>query len=234
MVNRKLLLYAAKVKADLFEAVILKYLLFLANLAFVWLSAWTVENVLKIGESHSFSKIAIFIPAVIIIALIRFFINIRSSQNVFNIARKVQTDIRQDIYNKVLDLEIEYLEKSGTSSLVSITVEGVEMLEVYFARYLPQLFYSVTVPFVLFAFLFNIEWKAPLVMILSVWLIPVSIIFFMKKAQKIMQNFWNTYENMSKDFLENIQGLVTLKLYNRDSDISEIMRENSEIFRNSA
>lgn len=229
MINKKLLSYASVVKKELFEAVFLKYALFLLNLTLVWISAWLIEGMFS--ENDPGERVVFFITVAVAIAVLRFLINLRISSTGFKISTKVQTRIRRDIYDKVLDLELEYIEKSGTSSLVSLAVEGVEMLEVYFARYLPQLFYSLTVPFVLFAVLFNLEWRAPLVMLLSVPLIPISIIFFMKKAKRIMKSFWNTYEGMSSDFLENVQGLVTLKLYNRDVDISVKMRENAEKFR---
>lgn len=227
MINKKLLSYASVVKKELFEAVFLKYALFLLNLTLVWVSAWLIDGMFSEKEPD----VIVFISSAVVIAVLRFLINLRISGTGFKISTKVQTKIRQDIYDKVLDLELEYIEKSGTSSLVSLAVEGVEMLEVYFARYLPQLFYSLTVPFVLFAILFNLEWRAPLIMLLSVPLIPISIIFFMKKAKKIMKSFWNTYEVMSRDFLENVQGLVTLKLYNRDADRSAQMKENAENFR---
>lgn len=232
MINKKLLLYAAKVKAGLIEAVILKYILFASNLLFVWFGAKTVETLLQSGDKGKlFSELAVFAAVAASVAVIRCLINIEEARNSFRTAAKVQTDIRNDIYGKILDLGIGYLDKADSSSLVSLAVEGVEMLEVYFARYLPQLFYSMTVPFVLFAILFSFDRAAPSVMVASVWLIPVSIVFFMKKAKKIMRNFRNTYEEMSGDFLENIQGLTTLKLYNRDGDVSEIMAKNSEIFR---
>lgn len=232
MINRKLLLYAAKVKAGLIEAVILKYILFASNLLFVWFGAKTVETLLQSGDKSKLaSELAVFAAVAASVAVIRCLINIEEARNSFRTAAKVQTDIRNDIYGKILDLGIGYLDKADSSSLVSLAVEGVEMLEVYFARYLPQLFYSMTVPFVLFAILFNFDRVSPTVMVASVWLIPVSIVFFMQKAKKIMRNFRNTYEEMSGNFLENIQGLTTLKLYNRDGDVSEIMAKNSEIFR---
>ncbi len=232
MINKKLLLYAAKVKAGLIEAVILKYILFASNLLFVWFGAKTVETLMQSGDKGELaSNLAVFAAVAASVAVIRCLINIEEARNSFRTAVKVQTDIRNDIYGKILDLGIGYLDKADSSSLVSLAVEGVEMLEVYFARYLPQLFYSMTVPFVLFAILFSFDRAAPSVMVASVWLIPVSIVFFMKKAKKIMRNFRNTYEEMSGNFLENIQGLTTLKLYNRDGDVSEIMAKNSEIFR---
>ena len=222
--------YALTVKKELAEAVLLKYALFLLNITFIWISAWTIEGLFR-DAADIVGRVQIFAVAALAVAVLRFVTSMRISRTGFNISGKVQTRIRKDIYEKLLDLELGYIEKSGTSSLVSLTVEGVEMLEVYFARYLPQLFYSLTVPFVLFAILFRLDWKAPLIMFLAVPLIPFSIIFFMKKAKRIMQNFWNTYEGMSKEFLENIQGLVTLKLCNMDADRSLKMRENAESFR---
>lgn len=230
MINKKLLKYAAKVKSELCIAVILKYVFFFANLLFVFAAASLLESVLK-GNADSSERLSFFIAAALIAAVTRFLASLCTSRNTFAITKKVQNAIRKDIYAKILDLGAGYLEKSGTSQLVSLAIEGVEMLEVYFAHYLPQFLYSVTVPFILFAILFKISISAPTAMLLSVWLIPVSIVFFMKRAKKTMQRFRNTYEELYGSFLENIQGLVTLKLCNRDGDVSENMRKNSETFR---
>lgn len=230
MINKKLLKYAAKVKSELCIAVILKYVLFFANLLFVFAAASLLESVLEENTDTS-ERLQFFIVAALIAAVARFLASIGTNRNTFAITKKVQNAIRSDIYAKILDLGAGYLEKSGTSQLVSLAIEGVEMLEVYFAHYLPQFLYSVTVPFILFAILFKISISAPTAMLLSVWLIPVSIVFFMKRAKKTMQRFRNTYEELYGSFLENIQGLVTLKLCNRDGDVSENMRKNSETFR---
>lgn len=230
MIDKKLLTYAKEVKSELFLAVVFKYILFSLNVALIVSASWMIDQIFR-ERIVDKKELFIFAFIVVSIAILRVIVHRISSTNGFVIATKVQTKIRKKIYDKTLELELGYLEKSGTSSLVSLSVEGVEMLEVYFARYLPQLFYSLTVPFLLFTILMNIDITSPLVMLLSVPLIPISIIFFMKSAKKTMVKFWGSYEALSGEFLENIQGLVTLKLYSKDREKSDEMKSNSEQFR---
>lgn len=133
MINKKLLKYAAKVKSELCIAVILKYLFFFANLLFVFAAASLLESVLKVNADSS-ERLSFFIAAALIAAVTRFLASLCTSRNTFAITKKVQNAIRSDIYVKILDLGAGYLEKSGTSQLVSLAIEGVEMLEVYFGK----------------------------------------------------------------------------------------------------
>ncbi len=230
MIHRELLSYLTFVKKEMVFAVLYKYLLFFLNLSTVLASAWLLERIIT-GKTVDSFFFGLFIFFMVCSALLRFVIHRFLSQNGFRIAKTIQTTLRKDIYNKILELELGYLESSGTSSLVSLAIEGVELLEVYFARYLPQLFYSMSVPFVLFMILANISFTASSVMLLAVPLIPLSIIFFIRRAEKSMSSFWKGYEDLAADFLESIQGLVTLKLANRDADKAAELNSDAETFR---
>ena len=120
---------------------------------------------------------------------------------------KVKQTLREKIYSKLLNLGISYREKFSTSEVVQISMEGVDQLEVYFGRYLPQFFYSVISPIILFAVLSTISVKASLILILCVPLIPISIILIVKIAKKILKKYWGSYSNLGELFLENLQGL---------------------------
>ena len=134
MINKKLLKYAAKVKSELCIAVILKYVFFFANLLFVFAAASLLESVLEGNAPDTSERLRFFIGAALIAAVTRFLASLCTSRNTFAITKKVQNAIRSDIYVKILDLGAGYLEKSGTSQLVSLAIEGVEMLEVYFGK----------------------------------------------------------------------------------------------------
>lgn len=139
--------------------------------------------------------------------------------------------LRDVIYRKLLKLGLDYTSVESTSAIVQVSVEGVEQLEVYFGRYLPQFFYSLLVPVTLFVFMSFISVKAALVFMLSVPLIPISIIAIMKIAKRILKDYWKSYSDLGGTFLENLQGLTTLKVFNIDEERHEKMNLEAEKFR---
>lgn len=139
--------------------------------------------------------------------------------------------LRARLYEKALRLGISYSDKVSTSEIIQLSVEGIEQLEIYFGKYLPQLFYSIAAPISLFAALSFISLKSALVLLLCVPLIPASIMLVMKHAGKIFKRYWGKYVNLGDDFLENIQGLTTLKIYDADEYKNDQMNQTAENFR---
>ena len=139
--------------------------------------------------------------------------------------------LRDLIYKKLLKLGTEYTSLESTSAVVQVSVEGIEKLEIYFGKYLPQFFYSVLVPVTLFVFMSFISFKSALVFILCVPIIPMSIIAIMKIAKKILKDYWKSYSDLGGTFLENLQGLTTLKVFNIDEERHKKMNVESESFR---
>ena len=145
---------------------------------------------------------------------------------------EVRKGLRSKIYQKLLDLGVNYKDTISTSSTVQISVDGVEALEIYFGRYLPQLFYSLLAPLTLFVVVAPISFKAAVVLLICVPLIPVSIIAVMKFAKKLLGKYWGIYTNLGDSFLENLHGLTTLKIYDLDAEKNEEMNKEAENFRN--
>lgn len=143
----------------------------------------------------------------------------------------VKCILREQIYKKLLRLGAAYREKVSTSEVVQMTAEGVEQLETYFGRYLPQLFYSMLAPLTLFVILSFVDWKASLVLLICVPLIPVSIVAVQKFAKRLLNKYWGIYTELGDSFLENLQGLTTLKIYQADERKAEEMDEESQRFR---
>ncbi|OPF54478.1 cysteine ABC transporter ATP-binding protein [Clostridium baratii] len=143
----------------------------------------------------------------------------------------VKVKLRDMIYEKLLNLGLDYNKNLSTSSIVQSAIEGVEALEIYFGKYLSQLFYSLLAPITLFFVISFISFKAAVVFILCVPLIPISIIAIMKFAKRLLKNYWNNYSNLGETFLENLQGLTTLKVFNIDEIRHKKMNEEAEGFR---
>ena len=174
------------------------------------------------------------LSAVVIITIllcVRYLCNILYAKFSSAASATARVTLRDLIYQKLLRLGTGYTKVESTSAVVQVAVEGIEQLEIYFGKYLSQFFYSLLVPVTLFIFMSFISFKAALVFILSVPLIPISIIAIMKIAKRILKDYWKSYSNLGGTFLENLQGLTTLKVYNMDQERHEKMNVEAENFR---
>ncbi len=147
-------------------------------------------------------------------------------------SRTVKLVLRGKIYDKLLRLGTSYREHASTAELVQESVEGVEQLESYFGLYVPQFFYAFIAPVSLF-FLFGLSgsWTVAAVLLICVPLIPGTIMMVQKIAKKILAKYWGQYTQLGSTFLENLQGMTTLKAYQADSFKNEEMNRESEQFR---
>lgn len=144
----------------------------------------------------------------------------------------VKRVLREKIFDKLLRLGSSYNEQIATSQVVQLATEGVEQLETYFGKYIPQLFYSLLAPVTLFAVLAFVSVKAATVLLICVPLIPVSIVAVQKFAKKLLNKYWGIYTELGDSFLENLQGLTTLKIYKADEMKAVQMDEEAQRFRN--
>ena len=144
----------------------------------------------------------------------------------------VKRVLREKIFDKLLRLGSSYNEQIATSQVVQLATEGVEQLETYFGQYIPQLFYSLLAPVTLFVVLAFVSVKAAAVLLICVLLIPVSIVAVQKFAKKLLNKYWGIYTELGDSFLENLQGLTTLKIYKADEMKARQMDEEAQRFRN--
>ena len=146
-------------------------------------------------------------------------------------SRAVKKTLRRLIYEKLLRLGTSYREQVQTSEAVQVAVEGVDQLETYFGAYLPQFFYAMLAPVTLFAVLSRVSLPAAVVLLVCVPLIPVSIAAVQTWAKKLLGKYWGQYTALGDTFLENLQGLTTLKIYQADAFKHQEMNEQAEQFR---
>lgn len=149
----------------------------------------------------------------------------------YHASRNVKRTLRGLIYQKVLALGSSYMEHVPTAEVVQLAGEGVEQLETYFGNYLPQLFYALLAPITLFMVVNRISPKVAWVLLLCVPLIPISIIVVQKIAKKLLSKYWGQYAALGDHFLENLQGLTTLKIYQADEARHQMMNQEAEYFR---
>ena len=163
--------------------------------------------------------------------ILRFVCDRGASHASYRASVDVKRILRDKIYEKLLRLGAAYREKTATSEVVQMAAEGVEQLETYFGKYLSQLFYSLLAPVTLFAVLSFVSWKASLVLLVCVPLIPISIVAVQKFAKRLLNKYWGIYTELGDSFLENLQGLTTLKIYRSDEKKAAEMDEESQRFR---
>ena len=184
-----------------------------------------LNNTLTI--SHLKSKFLLLLGVIVI----RYTCERMSARTSYLASVDVKRILREKIYDKMLKLGASYNEYVSSSEVVQVSTEGVEQLETYFSKYLPQLFYSLIAPITLFIILSRVNLKASLVLLICVPLIPMSIVTVQKFAKKLLSNYWSTYTGLGDSFLENLQGLTTLKIYQADKMKAEEMDQESEKFR---
>ena len=166
-----------------------------------------------------------------VVIMVRFLCERMAAKASYMASVDVKHVLREKIYDKMLRLGASYKEQVSTSEVVQVCAEGVEQLETYFGRYLPQLFYSLLAPLTLFVVLSFVSLKASLVLLICVPLIPMSIVFVQKIAKKLLNKYWGIYTGLGDSFLENLQGLTTLKIYQADERKAKEMDKESEHFR---
>lgn len=149
----------------------------------------------------------------------------------FMASTNVKRKLRELIYEKLMHLGASYRDTVATSEAVQISTEGVDQLEIYFGKYVPQFFYSMLAPLTLFVIVGTMSFKVAIVLLLCVPLIPVSIVAVQKFAKRLLAKYWGTYTELGDSFLENLQGLTTLKIYQADERYAKKMDEEAERFR---
>ena len=147
------------------------------------------------------------------------------------LGRKVKKDLRERTYDKILRLGVKSTDGMSMAGLTQVSMEGIEQLDLYYSTYLPQFFFSMIAPFILFAICVGIDWRTSLVLLACVPLIPVSIVAVSKYAKKIFAKYWGKYTSMGDGFLDSVQGLKELKIFMADAARQIKMNENAEEFR---
>lgn len=174
---------------------------------------------------------AVFSVIAIMAVAVRFFCAIGASRMGFLSSKKVKKTLREAIYTKLLKLGAAYKEQIKTSEIVQVAVEGVDQLETYFGAYLPQFFYAMLAPLTLFLVLLRVNIPSAVVLFVCVPLIPAAIAAVQTWAKKLLSKYWGQYTALGDTFLENLQGLTTLKIYQADAFKNKEMNEESGKFR---
>ena len=147
------------------------------------------------------------------------------------IGEKIKKDLREKTYNKILKLGEKETKDMSLAGLTQVSMEGIEQLDLYYSMYLPQFFFSLISPVILFLICVGIDWRVACVLLLCVPLIPLSIVMVSKYAKRIFNKYWGKYTSMGDSFLDSIQGLKELKIFEADEKQHEYINKSAEEFR---
>ncbi len=229
MINKRLIGIVPESKKHIQKTVLFQWLGLLGNIATTLAVTWLL-GLLYLGKAeyrHLIIAAAIALSAMVL----RFFCTKAAAKQSFLASRAVKGRLRQMIYQKLLALGGSYRQHLATSEVVQVAVEGVDQLETYFGSYLPQFFYSMLAPLTLFVVLSFINFPAAVVLLVCVPLIPVTIAAVQTFAKKLLGKYWGEYTALGDTFLENLQGLTTLKIYQTDDLRHAQMNREAEQFR---
>ena len=229
MINKRLIGTVAESKKYIAGNVILQWCSLAANIAMMF-SITNLFAGLYYGSTSSASLWAMAV-VVLLALLIRFLCTTGASRMSYLSSKAVKKTLRERIYEKLLRLGASYNEQVKTSEVVQVAVEGVDQLETYFGAYLPQFFYSMLAPLTLFVVLCFINVPSAIVLLICVPLIPIAIAAVQTWAKKLLSKYWGQYTALGDTFLENLQGLTTLKIYQADEFKNQKMNAEAEKFR---
>ena len=229
MIKTRLVGLLSHAKKYIVYTILWQWLALLSQVIAVFSIAELLEKV--IYGSVTSESVKRTVLTLVLVVVIRFFCERMGARSSYLACVDVKRILREKIYEIMLKLGASYREQVSSSEVVQVSTEGVEQLETYFGKYLPQLFYSLIAPVTLFVILCRVSLKASVVLLICVPLIPISIVVVQKIARKLLNKYWSIYTGLGDSFLENLQGLTALKIYQADQQKADEMDAESQRFR---
>lgn len=229
MFDKRLTAMAPEARGPIIASVLLQWVALLANIAFVVVTGMVAQSFLTGEASPGWQAFLVTVAAAAIaVRIVCLTLAQRAGLRAAAVAKR---EVRMQIYDKLVRMGPAYTESVSTAEAVQVCVEGTEQLEGYFGAYLPQLLYAALAPLTLFACLAPLCLPAAVALLVCVPLIPASIVAIQKIAKRVMGNYWGAYTDLGATFLENLQGLTTLKIFQADQARHEAMNREAERFR---
>ncbi len=229
MIKMRLVRLMGDAKKYIFIQVLWQWLALLSQIVIVFSGASMISGIYAgtLTQENVIRNVVLLLLGI----LFRFFADRKGARASFLASVDVKKVIRETIYDKLLQMGANYRQFVTTADVVQMSTEGVEQLETYFGRYLPQFFYALLAPVTLFVVLAFVDLKVSAILLLFVPLIPMTIVMVQKIAKRLLNKYWGLYTELGDSFLENLQGLTTLKIYGADEKKAEEMDVEAERFR---
>lgn len=229
MINKRLINMVGESKKYIVGNVALQYLSLSANIVMMFSITKLLEDLFYMTVDTKMLTVCAI--SIFVAIIIRFLCTSYSSKMSYLSSKTVKKSLRGLIYKKLLTLGSSYNEKVKTSEVVQVAVEGVDQLETYFGAYLPQFFYAMLAPITLFVVLSFVNILSAVILLVCVPIIPIAIAAVQTWAKKLLAKYWGQYTALGDTFLENLQGLTTLKIYQSDKFKNDEMNVEAEKFR---
>ncbi len=229
MIDKRLLRYFSESKKAIAKVVGLKCLLLVLNSLATGLMVYALR--LFFTESAWQKPLSFAVAGSLIIYLLRFVVAKKEVRLAYGASASVKEKMRTRLFQKLMSFGVYYKERLRSAEAVQIIGEGIDQLEIYFSAYLPQFFYSMIAPIFLFFVIGSMSWTVAIVLLIGVPLIPLAIALIQTFAKKTFAKYWTEYTDVGDEFLENLQGLTTLKIYGTDPYRHRQMEKSAESFR---
>lgn len=233
MLDKELLRLIGENRKYIAHVVVLSVFGLLANLGITASICWAVSLTMQVADGTLDRYVVFAYPGIAAaLAMIVRYVTTRVTGTVREkLSRTAKKDLREKMYQKILTLGVRSAEGMNMAGLTQVAMEGVEQLDLYYSVYLPQFFYAMIAPFILFCVCVWIDWRVALVLIACVPVIPLSIVAVSKYAKKVFAKYWGIYTSMGDTFLDSVQGLKELKIFKADAKKHKQINASAEEFR---
>lgn len=169
--------------------------------------------------------------AIVICAILRFLMMRAEAYFGAEAAERVKLALREQLFNKILAIGPSYSQHISTADVVQSAGEGIEQIQSFFELFLPQLFYAILAPVTLFFIVAPINMPTAVTLLVCAPLIVLIVGMVAMRAARVFKKYWGKYTDMGSVFLDNVQGLETLKTFDADAHAAKKMGEQAEQFR---
>lgn len=169
--------------------------------------------------------------AIVVCAVLRFLMMRAAAYFGAEAAERVKLALREQLFNKMLAIGPSYSQHISTADVVQSAGEGIEQIQSFFELFLPQLFYAILAPVTLFFIVAPINMPTAVTLLVCAPLIVLIVGMVAMRAARVFKKYWGKYTDMGSVFLDNIQGLETLKTFDADAHAAKKMNEQAEQFR---
>lgn len=229
MIDKRLINTVADSKKWIGRTVLWNWIALIASIVSAVIFALCLQEAFE--QELSFGNLLSYAMNLILALAVRAFASKMAVDASYHSSTKVKHELRSLIFQKLSAMPLNQVNQQSTSAIIQVASEGVEQLEIYFGRYLPQLFYSLLAPLTLFFVLIFFNASTALILLVCVPLIPFSIVAVNKIAKRLLHKYWSIYVGLGSSFLDNLQGLITLKIYQDDDYKAKQMDKEAENFR---
>ena len=227
--HRRLLSLTRDSRSALLLTILSGFLIGLLTIGQAYLLSLTVNGVFL--EGQTLAQVAGWLRFILVVIAGRALLTWVNEVSANAVAVKIKTDLRERLFNHILQLGPAYTRGQRTGELTTAAVEGIEALDAYYSQYLPQLVITALIPVSILIVIFPIDLLSGIVMLITAPLIPFFMIMIGKGAEIVTRRQYQTLSRLSAHFLDSLQGLTTLKLFGQSKAHAKNIETVSNQFR---